>query len=257
MTSLTLQMTATGSSLPTAWLAPPPGLLPTNQKIKVTPVPIAISATISLIIGALVMVLFSRKHKDVYLPDKPAQIPHHEEPKAPAEENPLHISSPVEVRVPSTIQRALSHSKSPIYQAPYRVPVPPPTFSRAHQPQTRVPDWHPSGQKLDAMLGVDQRDWQHDRRTSPRRTSHGAYKPGLPRRAYDIDSDDDTLKDDDKNSAYVPFNASEFDYEPDKSAHGGLDSSHISEDATSVDSVREYGKRQRAFDANLKLGDPY
>lgn len=256
MTSLTLQMTATGSSLPTAWLAPPPGLLPTTQKIKVTPVPIAISATIALFIGALVMLLFSRKHKDVYLPDKPAEIPHHSAPAAPAEDNPLHISSPVEVRVPLTVQRALSHSKSPIYQGPYRVPVPPPTFSRTHQPQTRVRDWHPSGQKLDAMLGVDARDWQHDGQTLPRRTSHAT--PGAPRRAYDIDTDDDeTLKDDEKNSAYVPFNASEFDFEPEKSAHGGLDSSHISEEDTSVDSVEEYGKRQRRFARKFQLGDPY
>ncbi|KAH5337806.1 hypothetical protein HBI23_012000 [Parastagonospora nodorum] len=253
MTSLTLQMTATGSSLPTAWLAPPPGLLPTNQKVKITPVPIAISATIALIIGALVMLLFNRKHKDVYLSDKPAPVPEKEEPKAPAEDNPLHISSPVEVRVPSAVQYALSHAKSPTYQHPYR---PPPTFPRAYQPQTQVSEWRHSGQKLDAMLGVDHRDWQHDGRMSPRRTSHIAS--GLLRRAYDYGSDDGTLRDDEKNSAYVPFNASEFDYEQqEKSGHGGLDSSHISEDEGSVDSVEELGKRQRAFAAKFPLGDPY
>ncbi|KAH3912255.1 hypothetical protein HBH56_123790 [Parastagonospora nodorum] len=253
MTSLTLQMTATGSSLPTAWLAPPPGLLPTNQKVKITPVPIAISATIALIIGALVMLLFNRKHKDVYLSDKPAPVPKKEEPKAPAEDNPLHISSPVEVRVPSAVQYALSHINPPTYQHPYR---PPPTFPRAYQSQTQVSEWRPSGQKLDAMLGVDHRDWQHDGRMSPRRTSYIAS--GLPRRAYDYGSDDGTLRDDEKNSAYVPFNASEFDYEQqEKSGHGGLDSSHISEDEGSVDSVEEFGKRQRAFAAKFPLGDPY
>jgi hypothetical protein len=58
------------SSLPTAWLAPPPGLLPSNHTVKIEPVPIAISATLALIISAIFIIIFNYGKKQMFLEDR-------------------------------------------------------------------------------------------------------------------------------------------------------------------------------------------
>lgn len=58
------------SSLPTGWLVQPPNLLPANRHIKIQPVPIAISATLAFIVGAITMNIFFRKNKEVFLEDR-------------------------------------------------------------------------------------------------------------------------------------------------------------------------------------------
>lgn len=60
----------TDSSRPTAWLAPPPGLLPSNHPVKIEPVPLAVSATLALIVGAVFIILFNYAKKEMFLQDK-------------------------------------------------------------------------------------------------------------------------------------------------------------------------------------------
>jgi hypothetical protein len=58
------------SSLPTAWLAPPPGLLPSNHTVKIEPVPTSISATLALTIGVIFILLFNYGKKQMFLEDR-------------------------------------------------------------------------------------------------------------------------------------------------------------------------------------------
>ncbi|KAF1841468.1 uncharacterized protein K460DRAFT_167976 [Cucurbitaria berberidis CBS 394.84] len=53
----------TSNQLPTVWLAPPEGLLPSSHKIKVEPAPIAISSALALLVLLIVSLIFNNKKK--------------------------------------------------------------------------------------------------------------------------------------------------------------------------------------------------
>jgi hypothetical protein len=259
MTSLIFQMTATGLSLPTAWLAPPPGLLPSNQAVKIIHVPITISATIALVIGTLFIVLFSRKNKDVFLEDKIMNAQANQNTIAPTHQGHLSISTPVIVRVHEAIQHALSQPASSSNQQPDRTQGHAPNYSRPQNTQRRSAEWRHTGQKLDDILGVD-RNWDYGRNTPRQRspTPYDSYYPRAPPRKHAHNPNDKTLNDDEKNSAYVPFTGSELDYEDGKEwkGHEKLNTSHISGEG-SVDSVEVYGRIPFKLANKYQSGDAY
>lgn len=258
-------MTSAGSSLPTAWLAPPPGLLPLNQATKIEPVPIAISVTLTFIVGALVVILFSRKNKDVFLEDKMIALPENEHSTAAStaasRQGSPNISLPYDVQVPERF-RALSDPS--ISQT--RLPQPTqgsstPNFSRP-QPARRdvAPRWQSSEQKLDNVLGLNN-DWERRHNTATSSKSplghKSYYEPMPPRKANYEYCDDDTLEDDEENSAYVPFpgsDMSDFSYDGGKYGFRREEGSRAA-DRDSLDFLARRSPFSLA--SKTRLGDAY
>lgn len=60
---------STKNELPTVWLAPPAGLLPSSHKVKIEPAPIAISSVLALLVFLIVTLIFNKRKKDIYLDD--------------------------------------------------------------------------------------------------------------------------------------------------------------------------------------------
>jgi hypothetical protein len=229
MASITFHMTSTGSSLPTAWLAPPPGLLHSDQATRIAPVPIAISVTLTIIIGLLVVILFTRGNKDVFLEDKiiATQKGNDEPTAAPRNDSP-NIGLPYNVRVPERF-RALSEPTIPKSHLPHpaeglSTPIhfSHPSYAR---PSRNVPSaWQTNEQKLNTLLGLNN-TWQHTHNISTQPTSppfgNKSYYAPSRKANYDSSSDDQTLRDDERNSAYVPFpssgvGVSELSYDGEK-----------------------------------------
>jgi hypothetical protein len=118
MASIAFHMTSTGSSLPTAWLAPPPGLLHSDHATRIAPVPIAISVTLTIIVGVFVVFLFTRGNKDVFLEDKIiATQKGNDEPRAAPRDGSPNIGLPYNVHVPERF-RAPSESTIPKFHLP-------------------------------------------------------------------------------------------------------------------------------------------
>jgi hypothetical protein len=175
----------------TAWLAPPPGLSHSNHVTKIEPEPIAISATIALLVGVILIVLLSRKDKEVFLGDRITS--------ASETEKPSDASRPVKTR-----------NKTPlIISAPQVLHVPP----------TQIPPTNPpprfDSPKLNAVLSwKDEVDFGHINKAQPVPAAHLSYY-APPRSQHDeYYSDDEPLKDDQRNSAYVPY--------PHSDASGGV-----------------------------------
>lgn len=144
----------------------------------------------AFIAGAIIIILFSRKDKEVFLEDRFPTTP---ETKNTADV-PRHIKGisnmPVTISAPQILHLPPEQPS----------PIPPPTFATP---------------KLNAVLGwQDGVDYSYAKSTQPAPRAHQSYYPP-PRSHYDMyDSDDETLKDDEKNSAYVPY--------PRSDASGGV-----------------------------------
>jgi hypothetical protein len=165
-------MTSTTTTLPTAWLAPPEGLLPGNHKVNISPIPIAISSTITVLVGALVIILFKYKKKGMFLKD--------------------HIIHDSDNGGPTTNQTPR------VSQVP-AIQYPPPTLTSS-KPAPRAIE---PGPKLQAVLGLTRTNDARQDKPSP--LGHQSYY--APRAAHHrgYDLDDENINDEDKNSAYLPY----------------------------------------------------
>ncbi|OAL05928.1 hypothetical protein IQ06DRAFT_73474 [Phaeosphaeriaceae sp. SRC1lsM3a] len=229
------------ATLPIAWLAPPDNLLPSKNGTNIPPAPIAISATIALIVGTAVVVLFSRKNKDVFLEDRIPDTAETSSPTAIADniKNNNNGYPPIDNR--PLIQRPPSiHAKTIMRQ---------PSFE--------------SQPKLDAVLGFkDNWDFEHIvqtprlpiiRHTTPRSppVTQPLYFP--PSRVDDV-SDVDTLMDDEKNSAYVPYPRSEASDDPRGYGRSGLG---MAENLQVLDDDSVLRRSPLSLDSRTNLGDAY
>jgi hypothetical protein len=161
-------MTSTQPSLPTGWLAPPPGLLPSNDPIKIEPIPIAITATLAFIVGAVVILLITRKDKDVFVEDRIVYAPETADAASPIAEIPM-------IQQPAPTFTNLAGRRPGFQQAP----------------------------KATAMLGMGAHNWQHE---VANREAYGDAHAQEHKEYYDAeyDSEDETLQDYEKGSAYWP-----------------------------------------------------
>jgi hypothetical protein len=230
-------MTSTASTLPTAWLAPPPGLLNSDHAIKIAPVPIAISVTLAFIVGTLVVILFTRGNKDVFLEDKIIATQTNVEPLIASRDGSPNIGRPYNVHVPESF-RALSVPSIPQHHLPQPLhgistPINFSHPSRLRPPRNITSEWVPTEQKLDTLLGLNN-TWEHTHNISTLPMSpplgNKSYYAPAPRKANHNSSDDETLRNDEQNSAYVPFpssDVSELSYDGGKYGYeiGGEDGS--------------------------------
>jgi hypothetical protein len=185
------------SPLPTAWLAPPEGLLPSNHITKFEPVPIAVSATIALIVGAVAIILFNRKGKDVFLEDYIINASENVVPAAITAHNGIRNEIPVAVagqvnNIRNTIQDTVN-----LPQIQYPGPV------REHYAE-RQPSFGYQP-KLHAVLGwKDNRELDRNKaQLSP--SEFRPYREPTRRQCDEYEHDRETLNDYEKNSAYLPF----------------------------------------------------
>jgi hypothetical protein len=176
-------MTSTASALPTTWLAPPERLLPANHKINIQPIPIAISSTIAIIIGALVIILFSHKRKDMFLEDRIIYAPDNENP------------APTTTRIATT------------QHIPHVTEVPEPQNPSLTLPtSSSVPPSLEPRPKLDAMLGLPVNSAsRHNRRAQTSPTVHQSYYKPRTTHPREYDPDEETLNNWERNSAYLPY----------------------------------------------------
>jgi hypothetical protein len=177
-------MSSTSSSqlaLPTGWLAPPPGLVPSTQPVKIVPIPIAITATLVCIVGTIFFFHFARKDKEVFLEDRTIHAPQHQE-------------------FASDAGHGGTNDRPPIPAEPHAVQHLPPALGNPARQQ-------PGSQqapKAIAMLGMGGHNWQPE--TS--NIEPAQYQQVRDDKEYygpDYESDDDeTLNDYEKDSAYWP-----------------------------------------------------
>jgi hypothetical protein len=187
-------MTSTTTALPTAWLAPPEGPLPGNHKANISPIPIAISSTITVLVGAMVIILFKYKKKGMFLED--------------------HIIHDSDNGGPTTNQTSrVSHVPA--------IQYPPPTL-----PSSKLaPPAIEAGPELQAVLGLTRtNDARQDKPSPLGRQSYFA-----PRAAHHrgYDSHDETLNDADKNSAYLPYPHSDVSDDVRKVSLDWLEVPHV------------------------------
>ncbi|KAH7406080.1 hypothetical protein DE146DRAFT_754067 [Phaeosphaeria sp. MPI-PUGE-AT-0046c] len=227
-TALLLDTAISMAALPTAWLAPPDNIVTSRYSTSIAPIPITISATIALIVGTAVLALFNRKEKDIFLDDR---IPDVAETTArtvipDATSNNL---PPARKGIPP-IQRPLSIYAKPI---------------KRHSSFENQP-------KLDAVLGLKV-NWDSE---------HSIQTPRSPmiRPSYfapshvDCVFDMDTLKDDEKNSAYVPYPSSEASDDTHEYGHSGLGrAQHLSV----LDGESVFRPSPLSHDSRTDLGDAY
>lgn len=217
--------------LPTAWLAPPDGLLPSNHATKIEPVPIAISATVAVVISAVVFILFHRKGKEVFLEDR--------------------IQDAADDKTPAAVEghSANNNDMTTIIESPrYQHLLPAQPAPVAGQPNANN---HP---KLDVMLGF-QYHWnpEHEQKIpQPPLTHQTHFAPVLRRNEYG--SDIDPLKDDEKNSAIVPYPRSEAS---DDSHGGGQGARERSDRLQVFDGESMVRRSPLSLASKSRLGDAY
>jgi hypothetical protein len=190
-------MVLTESALPTAWLAPPEGLLPSNHITKIEPVPIAISATVALVVGALAIILFNRKGKDMFIEDHITNTSEDDVPVAVAAHSGIRSENPAAVADQIGDVRK-SHLE------PVIAPQSPSSGLLREHRAGRQPSFGYQP-KLDAVLGWKD-DWEPGRnRTQLSPIERRAYYASA-RAPYDeYEYDRDILDDYEKNSAYLPL----------------------------------------------------
>ncbi|KAF2132088.1 hypothetical protein P153DRAFT_354738 [Dothidotthia symphoricarpi CBS 119687] len=108
-------MSASSQTVPnfaTAWLAPPEGLLPPSQKIKLEPVSLTISGVLALALVVVTLLLWNRKHMPVFMGDR---IKEPEE--ADVQQHIVRVRSDKEIRTPTSISSKLSGHPS-VYRSP-------------------------------------------------------------------------------------------------------------------------------------------
>lgn len=110
-------MSTTDIPLSTAWLAPPPKLLAANHTTKLEAAPIAISATIALIVTVLVVILFNRRHAEIFQDDK---MPEAEQSAEEAPSTIAQISQTMSAPLP--VHRAFMNETAP-NPSSYRMPA--------------------------------------------------------------------------------------------------------------------------------------
>ncbi|KAF2823392.1 hypothetical protein CC86DRAFT_384756 [Ophiobolus disseminans] len=219
-------------SLPTGWLIPPPGLLPASHPIKIEPVPIAISVTLAFIVGAVVIIFLCRKDKDVFLEGRVVRAPKNKKPTAAArhgdDQNRRLVATKVpEIRHPSP-SRAMPEQRQPgLQQAPKVIAKlgwdfngnPQPESSRIEYPEDQPPPGHQQ---------------YYD-----------------PNRDSKYDSDDETLNEYKRNSAYWEMPQSEVGEPFDKEMRARYGTTERSRASGSV--------RHSPFGlaSNTWLGDAY
>jgi hypothetical protein len=216
------------ATLPTAWLAPPDNHSSADYNTGITPTPLAISVALAVAVGIVVIILFFRKDKDVFLEDRFPDVA--EAKTATAIADNIHRSLPP-MRNARSIQR------------------PPPIHAKRirRQPSFGLEP------KLDKMLEFKNLNWDSE---------HPMQTPQLPlAHQYDfmslhIDdrSDVDTLHDDEKNSAYVPYPSSEAS---DDTYRYGKGRSRRVHDLQVLDDASVSWGSQLSFGSRSNLGDAY
>jgi hypothetical protein len=261
MASIAFHMTSTGSSLPTAWLAPPPGLLHSDHATRIAPVPIAISVTLTIIVGVFVVFLFTRGNKDVFLEDKIiATQKGNDEPRAAPRDGSPNIGLPYNVRVPERF-RAASESTIPKFHLPQPAHGLSTLINFSHpshaRPCCHVPSaWQTNEQKLDTLLGLNN-TWQrtHNISTQPTSPPFGNKSYYAPSRKVNYDSsDDETLRDDERNSAHVPFPSSDVDVS--ELSYDGGEYGYLRREDDGYD-VEACDSQSLSLASKTRLGDAY
>jgi hypothetical protein len=190
-------MVLTESALPTAWLAPPEGLLPSNHITKIEPVPIAISAVIALVVGALAIVLFNRRGKDMFIEDHIVNTAEDDVPEA------VIAHSGIRSEYPAAIADQIDDVRKR-HPEPVNAPqTPSPALLQEHH-TGRQPSFGYQP-KLDAVLGWKD-DWEPGRnRTQLSPIERRAYYASARARYDEYEHDRDISVDYEKNSAYLPL----------------------------------------------------
>jgi hypothetical protein len=220
-----LAMTSTTTALPTAWLAPPEGLLPGHHQIPITPIPIAISSTIAVLGGAVVIVLFSYKKKGMFLED---HIIHDSDNKGSITDQDLRVS-----QIPA-------------------IQLPPPTLPGSNPPPPAIE----AGPKLQAVLGITRRHDARQDELSP--LGHQSYYAPHTEHFRGCDSDDETLNDEDKNSAYLPYPHSDVRDNLRKVSPHGLEVPRGNGGRSPESDVDSFRVRSPlSLESKTRLGDAY
>ncbi|KAH7079205.1 hypothetical protein BKA63DRAFT_488863 [Paraphoma chrysanthemicola] len=179
-------MSSTESPLPTAWLAPPKGLLKSEYPVQIAPAPLAISATLALIVGAFLIVLLMQNSIVVFMEDR-------------------IVTTDRPGDYPAVVEELRHRSETARNTAVPRAGYPP----AAQGKHVARRDAFGLGSKYDDLLGVA---------TYPPRVSISPYartnieprqrfQTPSPQIEYDFDAE--TLNDFEKNSAYWPLASSD------------------------------------------------
>ena len=213
------------SSLPTGWLAPPKGLPPSSHPIKIASAPIAVSATLALVVGAFVIILFCRKNKEVFQEDRDPQTADTERTTTMAHDKEQ--------------SRRLVATEMPDIQLP---------ALSSGTPTERQPIFE-QAPKLVATLGWD------DGHIARPETSYAQEQQPLSHKQYyspGYESDDETLNDYRRNSVVWEPPRSEVGDVVDKEGwirYGGEEASYVTDESIRRGSIRLASK--------TPLGDAY
>jgi hypothetical protein len=226
-------MTLTTTALPTAWLAAPEGILAANHNIKIAPMPIAFSSFIAVLVGAVVIILFNYKRKEIFLDDR---IIH-----ASDNENPVTVAAYFDT----------THRTHRVSQVP-AIQYPPATLSTS---RPAPPDIE-AGPKIQDLLGLT--DNNASRHNQPSPLGHKSYY--APRHAHHrgYDSDEETLNEEDKNSAYLPYPHSDVSVDAREEASHWLELPRGRGSRSQV-SDADFGRRASPLSlaSKTRLGDVY
>lgn len=214
------------ATLPTAWLAPPDNISSANHSTSIAPVPLAVSAAVAVTIGIVVIILFFRKDKDVFLEDR--------------------ISAKTTSSTADNINR---HSPLP----PLRNALPTQRPPSIHAKRIKRQPSFELEPKIDELLEFKNLNWDSE---------HAMQTPQLPlANQYDFTpshgddrSDVDTLQDDEKNSAYVPYPSSEAS---DDTYRYGQGRGRGARDLQVLDDESVSRGSQMTFESRSNLGDAY
>jgi hypothetical protein len=164
--------------------------MPTNHSIDIQSIPVAISSTIAIVVGTVVIILINRKRKEMFLEDYIIHSSDNESPTTTAEH--MDTTSP-----------------APIVAEVYSIQYPPSTrpISKSVHPTLKLV--HPSlepDRKLEAVLGwEDNNDFRHDRQIQSPSIGHHSYYIPRPAHRDKYNSDEETLNVYETNSAYLPY----------------------------------------------------
>jgi hypothetical protein len=210
-----------------------------------------------------VVILFTRKNKDVFLEDKIMETRGNEEPTAASRDGSCNISQPYDVQVPERFRTLsepkISHSHLPQPAQGSSTP----NFSRPRPYRNSVSEWAPSEQKPDILLCLNNnnnnKNWErtHSIPTNPTSPhAHKSYYAPMPPHKANYDSyDDESLRDDEQNSAYVPVPSSSVNdtsYDSARYENLSIEDENAVEDKESFRPVGRFSLCDKT-----RLGDAY
>ncbi|KAF2034372.1 hypothetical protein EK21DRAFT_85418 [Setomelanomma holmii] len=178
-------MSSTQPALPTAWLAPPEGLLASNHPVQIAPVPLAISVTLAFLVSAAMIFLFSQ-NRVVFLQDKIIRPEENVAQPTAAEPRRLRTEPIQNIEIPRVVHPTSTPDKL----------------------VTRHVGFDP-GLKADNLLGMDGNARQEYPRPNSRAGRNVKRRDCATPSHLDYDSDAETLNDFDRNSAVWPLSRSE------------------------------------------------